>query len=86
MKSGRFWNTFGTHQNPAWVQKRPEKLNTATFGYLWTARRHQKVVLEGAWKINRKFGQNLVGKRNPGKAKIMKKVFVLKHLRTFALF
>ena len=77
MKSGRFWNTFRTHQNPAWVQKRPEKFNTATFWHLGTARRHQKVVLEGAWKINQNFDQKLVGKRKPGNAQIMKKVFVL---------
>ena len=86
MQLGRFGLIFGTPQNPGGSQKRPKKLNTATIWQPKATGRRKKVVLEGTCKINRNLDQILVGKRKPGKAKIMIKVFVLKHLHTFATF
>ena len=77
---------FGEPSKSRGCQKRHKKLNTATFWHPKAIGRRKKVVLEGARKINRNFDRILVGKRRPRKAKIMKKVFVLKHLHTLATF
>lgn len=66
---------LGPLKNEKGANNDPTKIHTATFWHPQAAGRRKKVVLEGAWKINRNLDRILIGIRMPGKAKIIKQVF-----------